>query len=205
MYGNRFRVPLAICYADDMHFLRRRLIPIFDYLQDVLHCWKTQRDVNRFLAERTILKEIKCAGILEGISRLSDLRRLLLKHERLASSPKIVSGERRIQKARKVKDPTHRLDPTVKVLAVIGGALMPCKGNHFRRRYAYREGADYGASIAEVVFLPKQPFAHYSEQHTLADKTSTFSGDNSCDSIRNSLKILKREDWCDSRHVMPNV
>ena len=191
MNGNRFRVPLAICYADDLHFLRRRLIPLFEYLQDVLHCWNTQRGVNRLLAERAILKEVKSAGLLEGISRLSHLRHLLLKHERLTKSSKIVTAKRWIQKARKVKYPTRRLDPTVKVLAVVNGSLMPCKGNHFRVRYAYREGANYNSSITELVFLTKQPLPHKSEQHTLADKTTAFSGDKSRSSIRDALEVLE--------------
>ena len=136
MNGRRFRVPAAICYADDLHYFRRRLIPLNQYLQDIFHCLKTQSGINRFLSERAILKEIKAAGTLEGVNRLRDLRRLLLKHKRLARSAKVVAGKRGIQKARKVKDPTRRLDPTMKVLAVVGGSLVPCKGNHFRRRYA---------------------------------------------------------------------
>ena len=191
MSGRRFRVPAAICYADDLHYFRRRLIPLNQYLQDVFNCLKTQSGINRFLSERAILKEIKAAGTLEGVNRLRDLRRLLLKHKRLARSAKVVGGKRGIQKARKVKDPTRSLDPTMKVLAVVGGSLVPCKGNHFRRRYAYREGADYGASITEFVFLAKEPFSHEPEQNTFADKTETFSGNHSCGSVRDALKVLE--------------
>ena len=191
MNGRRFRVPIAICYADDLHYFRRRLIPLNQYLQDVLHCWNTQRGINRFLAERAILKEVKAAGLLECVGRLRDLRNVLLKHKRFARSAKVVTGKRRIQKARKVKNPTRRLDPTVKVLAVVNGSLMPCKGNHFRVRYAYREGANYNSSITELVFLTKQPLPHKSEQHTLADKTTAFSGDKSRSSIRDALEVLE--------------
>ena len=193
MNGRRFRVPIAICYADDLHYFRRGLIPLNQYLQDILHCWNTQRGINRFLAEREILKEVKAAGLLECVGRLRDLRNALLKHKRFARNAKVVTGKRRIQKARKVKNPTRRLDPAMKVLAVVGGSLVPCKGNHFRRRHAYRECADYGTGIIVSVLLTKQPFAHESEQHTLADETAAFSGNHSCGSVRDALKVLEWE------------
>ena len=164
MNGNRFRVPLAICYADDLHFLRRRQIPVFNYLQDVLHCWDTQRGVNRFLAERAILKEIKVAGLLQGVNGLRDLRGLLLKHKRLTQNTKVLTGKCRIQKARKIKYPTRSLNPTVKVLAVVGGSLVTCKGNHFRWRYAYPEGSNNYASVGHLVSSTKQVLSHDAEQ-----------------------------------------
>ena len=205
MDGNRFCVPLAICYADDLHFLRRRLIPIFEYLQEVLRCWNTQRGINRFLAERAILKEVKVARLLEGINRLSDLRCLLLKHERLTQSSKIVTTKRWIQKARKVKYPTRRLNPTVKVLAVIRGSLVSCKGNHFRGRYAYREGANHCASVGHLVSSTKQMLAHDAEQNAFADELAPLGHDDPSDSVRDALEVFKWEDRPQRRHVMPNV
>ena len=205
MNGHRFRVPLGICYANDLHFLRRRLIPLFEYLQDVLHCWNTQRGVNRFLAERVILKEVKGAGILEGVSRLCHLRRLLLKHKRLAKCPNVVACKHWVQKARKVKYPTRHLDPTVKILAVVSGSLVPCKGNHFRRRYAYREGADYCASAGHFVSTAKQTFAHDAEQHALPNEFAPLGNDDASYCIRDALEVFKWEDGPQRRHVMPNV
>ncbi len=205
MNGNRFRVPLAICHSDDLHLLRRRNIPLFDYFQDVLCCWNTQRGINRFLAERAILKEVKVAGLLKGINRLSHLRCWLLKHKRLGYNSKIFATQHWVQEARKVKYPARRLDPTVKVLAVIGGSLVPCKGNHFRRRYAYREGAHYAASVGHLVPSTEQMFTHDAEQYAFAYELAPLGNDYPRDSVRDALEVFKREDWPECRHVMPNV
>ena len=200
-----FRVPLAICYADDEHLLRRGPIPTFKYLQDVLHCWNTQLGVNRYLAQRAILREVKIAGLLKGINRLADLRHCLLKHERLAGGREVIMSKGWIKKAREVEYKTARLDPTVKVLAVISGSLVTCKGNHFRRRYAYREGANDCASVGHLVRVSKQPLSHDPEQNTLPNEIATLCNDDACNRVRDALEVLEWEQYPMSRHVMPNV
>lgn len=205
MNGNRFRVPLLVCYSNDKHFFRRRSVPTFQYVEDVLHCWESQRGINRFLAERLILKEVKVAGILEGVKRLTDLRCWLLEHERLARTAKMRARKCRIQKAGKVEYPSRRLDPTVKVLAIVGGALVTLKGNHFRRRYAYRETADNSTSVRHLVASAKYVFSHYSEQYAFPDEFASFSNNDSSDSVRDALEVFKREGGTRWIHVMPNV
>ena len=200
-----FRVPAAVCYVEDMHFLRRRQIPIFEYLQDVLHCWSSQRGANRYLAERAILRAIKVAGILKSVRRMIDLRCFLLEHKRLACRREIGIRERWVKKTGEIKYGACRLDPTVKVLAVIGGSLVACKGNHFRRRYAYREGSYDCTSIRQFVMLAKQPLPHDSEQNALTDEATLLGGDDPRNRIRDALEVLERQDGCGGDHVRPNV
>lgn len=205
MNSHRFRVPVALCQADDGHFLRRRLIPLRQYSQDIFDCWNTQRGLNRFLSERAILKQVKLSGLLRSVKRLCDLRRLLLKHKRLACNAKVLPGKYRIEEARKVKDEACRLDPTVKVLAVVSGALVTCKGNHFRRRYAYREGADHGACIIHFVPFAKDALPHDAEENALAIQAATLCQDHPGRSVRDALEVIERQGWNSCRHVMPNV
>ena len=205
MNGRRFRVPCPILYEDDLHHLRRGLIPLAKYSQDVLKCWSSQGGVNRFLAQRAILIEVKRARLIEGINGLASLRQFLLKHKRLARCSKKLGGKYGIQKAGKVKDVTRRLDPAVKVLAVIGGALVSCKGNHFRRRYAYREDSYDCAGVGNFVLLAEQMFAHDAEQNTVPDQFALFSNDHSGDSVRDALEVLQWESGTGGDHVMPNV
>lgn len=205
MEGRRFRVPLAICYADDRHFLRRGEIPLFKYLQDVLHCWGSQRGVNRYLAERAILSEVKVSGLLNGIRSLRDLRCRLLEHKRLARRAKTLSGKFGVQKTGKIKNPTCRLDPTVKVLAVVGGSLVPCKGNNFRRCNAYRESSNDRTSVVDPVFTAQQPFSHDAEENALADQLDTLRKNQPRRSVCDALEVWKRDDGRNCSHVMLNV
>jgi len=192
MQSHWFRVPLPICHADDMHFLRRRCVPTFQYLQDVLSCWNAERGVKRYLAQRAILREVKVAGLLKGVYRLTCLSRALLKHKRLTGRAKVIRGKHWIEKAGKIKYKPARLDPTVKFLAVTRGALVACKGNYFRRRYAYRECADYSASVWKTILAAQQAFAHKPEQNTFADELSALRSDDSGGGICNALKVTKR-------------
>ena len=195
MDGHRFPVPAFICYLDDLHFFRRRLIPLNQYLQQVGYCWNSKSSVNRTLLERAILKEVKIANILKGIYRIRDLRRVLLEHKRLAFDTKIMACQFRVKKTRKIEYKTARLDPTVKVLAVIKGALVSCKGNNFRLRYAYSERTDNSTSVVDFVFSAEQPFPHETEENAFTNEPPTLREDNPCGSVGNSLEIRKCDDW----------
>lgn len=205
MNGHRVRVPIALCQADDLHFLQRGLIPLDQYIQDILDCWNAKSRVDRLLLERTILKEVKVSGLLKGVHRIYSLRRMLLKHKRRAFGGKMLASKYRVKKARKIKHETARLDPTVKVLAIIGGAIVSCKGHNFRRRYAYRECTDDSAGIFDLVPLPEQPLAHDAEKDALANKLPTLCEDHSSNSVRDTLKVLNRDDRSGGFHAMPNV
>lgn len=139
MDGRRFRVPVAICNMDDLHFLRRRLIPLDEYFKEINKCLDAKRFVDRRRLEGAILAEIKRAGLLKGVYSIRDLRRRLLEHKRLAFGRQVLASKKRVEKTGEIKNEICRLDPTVKVYAVIGGRLVSCKGNNFRLRYAYAE------------------------------------------------------------------
>ena len=174
MNGHWIRVSIALCHADDLHFLRRGLIPLDQYIQDILDCWNAKSRVDRYLSERVILNAVKVAGFLKGVHRLHDLRRWLLEHEGRTCHAKMLARKRWVKKARKVKNRAVRLDPTMEVLAVIGGAIVPCKGHNFRLRYAYREGTDNSACILDLVPLSEQALTHDAEKDTLAYELPTL-------------------------------
>lgn len=199
------RVPIALCHSDDLHFLRRGLIPIYQYIQDILDCWHAKSRVNSFLSQRAILKAVKITGILKGIHRLQDLRRWLLKHERGTRYAKMIERKHRVKKARKIKDKTVRLDPAVEVLVVIGGAIVTCKGNNFRVRHAYRECSNNSACVIDLVPLAKQSFPHDAKKYAFANEQPALGEDHSGSGIRDTLKVLKRDDQIGRFHVTPNV
>ena len=205
MDGHRFRVPIALCNSDDLHFLRRRLIPLDQYFQEINECLSLKGCIDRRLLERAILAEVKRSGLLKGIYRFRDMRRRLLEHKRATLNSKALARKLRVQKARKVKNETCRLDPTVKVFAVVGGSLVPCKGNNFRVRYAYTEGANYSSGVTEFVSLPEQQFTHDAEENALPDEVAAFRKNQPSSRIRDALKIRERDYRSGATHVMPNA
>ena len=205
MNGHWIRVPIALCHADDLHFFRRWLIPLDQYIQDILDCWNAKSSVNCYLSQRVILKAAKITGLFKGIHSLQDLCRWLLKHEDGTRHAKMLSRKYWVKKTRKVKDEAVRLDPTVEVLAVICGSIVPCKGHNFRRRYAYRECTNDGASTLDLVPLAEKLLTHDAEKDALANEPPTLCKDHSGSSIRNSLKILKLDGRSSGLHVMPKV
>lgn len=205
MNGHWIRVPIALCHADDLHFLRRGLIPLDQYIQDILDCWNAKSRVDSYLLQRAILKAVKVTGLLKGVDRLRDLRRWLLEHKGRTRQAKMLARKRGVKKARKVKNEAVRLDPTMEVLAVIGGAIVPCKGHDFRLRYAYRECTDDSACILDLVPLAEQPLTHDAEKDTLAYELPTLCEDHAGSSVRDALKVLKRDGRSGGLHVMLNV
>lgn len=129
----RFRVPMLVFQADLSHRFRGFSVPIGAYVDEINVCLQGSKTGNLFEGEHVVRKTVERTLRLKFKQGQRGFRQWLLKHQswtRLV--PKGGNDFREYQRG-KIKEPTIRLNPAVKVGFVDGDEIFfrGCKRNGF--------------------------------------------------------------------------